>query len=172
MFLLRYTYIYTVFFLAVLFGSCGNSNSKSKCEAGDPVAIFSDKYEQIVNHSFKITGTESLEEIEFENGIKLELAQSGCESLKQEFRFIIPGYQNATEESLWSDFAINLFNYMGGIDIAFADFSFWSQAIKQAQPNLNVGVPFELGPGRWIKIDKISSSDHAVLIVTLSQQES
>jgi hypothetical protein len=165
-------YFLVTMVLSVVFMGCFNTSSESKCEVGDPVAIFSDQYSQILNHTFSLTGSNSLETIEFENGIKLELSQSGCEELTQEFRFYIFNQEGTSEKKFWIDFAIQLFNFMGGIDISFADFSFWGEAIKEIRENLKVGVPFELAPGRWIKIDKIESSDHVILLVVLSQQES
>jgi hypothetical protein len=166
-----YSFLLPFSLMAVLF-SCGESGNESKCEVGDPVAIFKGDYPSVLNQNFSLTGSNSVETVEFENGIKLELSQSGCEQLTQEFRFTIPGDQSSLDDGMWVDFAIQLFNYMGGIDIAFADFSFWGEAIKQIKPQLNVGVPFELAPGRWIKIDKVKSSDYSILLVTLSQQES
>ncbi len=172
----KFSYINILLLIICLnsLNSCGerSPNKAEDCKYGKPVSIFSNEFEQILEHNFVLKGLEGTENVVFENGIKLELIQSGCENLQQEFRFIIPETMTGEVPNIWVEYAIQLFYYMGNLDISLAQFSFWSQAFEELKEDLGNGTSLQLEPGRWVKVNGINSSDHSILIVLLSQQES
>lgn len=161
--------------IACLIISCNNSSSSKEvedCPYGSPVGIFSKELPDVVAQEFKLNGLEGVEYVQFSNGIKLELIQSGCEKIQQEFRFTLQEPVQSSDPEIWAEFAIQIFNYMGRLDVSLSQFSFWSQAFEELRSDLSPGNAVQLEAGRWVKLDGINSSDHSILIVILSQQES
>ena len=72
--------------------ACGsNSNDPfADCAQGRPVAIFSDSLEAVARHQFEIKDKIGMEQVAFKNGVALEVYQSGCDLVRQEFRFQLP----------------------------------------------------------------------------------
>lgn len=146
-------------------------NSTPKCSLGDPVAIFSPKMSKVKQHEFKLTQQNSQELVSFENGISLELFQSGCENIKQEFQFQIKGDYQEMPEEFWIQASASQFQYMSSVDQSLQTFQLWGQSIMENIKEIKIGERFSLGPGFFIKIDKVSAEAQSILSIELSQGE-
>ena len=94
----KLTILSFIFLLATVFIGCGNESSPSKktseqnqekCKYGTPTPIFSDALSKVTDHSFSAEGQKGIEEVSFENGVELELLQSGCNEILQSYQFKI-----------------------------------------------------------------------------------
>ena len=75
--------------LSFLLTNCSGDPQPETCKYKPPVAIFAgiDSFE---NHSFEVTGQNAVEKVFFPRlNMDVELYQSGCNALQQEFRFHI-----------------------------------------------------------------------------------
>ena len=82
-------YSITIFVLIYLLLGCTANNTSKSCKYKPPTAIFSgiDSFE---NHSFDLTGQHSVERIAVPKmNMDIELYQSGCDDIQQEFRFLL-----------------------------------------------------------------------------------
>jgi hypothetical protein len=82
-------YYFFLLTLLVSIISCMGNNQPKTCLYKPPVAIFSgiDSFE---NHSFELKGQNAVERISIPKmNMDIELFQSGCDDLEQEFRFIL-----------------------------------------------------------------------------------
>lgn len=163
-----------VLFLSIgyLFSCNGNSNQNFEdCSQGKPTAIFSDSLEQIVKHKFGIDKNVGVEFIQFNNGIYLEIYQSGCHLVHQEFRFRLPGKSPKNSNAFWVDQSISMLRFLGNQSSLHLAFTEWANAIDKIAKEVNVGQEINLSNNIYVKIDKIPSSDHSVLIVELFQKD-
>ncbi len=156
--------------------SCGSKNQTSDdpfvhCKFGKPESVFSKNIPKINSHEFHLSGKEGIEKVVFENGVHLEIIQSGCDAIRQEFQFFLPGNFEKTSADYWALKAVEQFQYMSVLDEKFAPFSFWANAIRQSAQHFNLGRSLEVQPGTFVTLDKIFSPDYTILIVVLSQRE-
>ncbi len=161
--------IHTVLMLvAMLYVSCSDSKNQTKdfsqCKYGMPSAIFSQTLKQVKAHSFQLKSQEAIEIIHFDNDVKLELIQSGCDEIRQEFRFTIKNFQKSNFQHT-IDEALKQLRYLGGLSDQYASFSFWSDAIAQKSMQLKAGEVYEIESNRFVKIDLIPENKQAILIV-------
>ncbi len=71
-------------------GSCGSA--AGECLANEPAAIFSPSIAGVKNHHFELKGRESVERLQLpEMALNLEISQSGCSELVQDFRIELDG---------------------------------------------------------------------------------
>lgn len=162
--------------ISLIFFSCGNKNQDSDdpfadCKFGKPEPVFSKEIPKINSHDFRLAGREGIEKVVFENGVHLEIFQSGCDAIRQEFQFTLAGNFGKVPADFWVLRAIEQFQYMGTLGEKFAAFSFWANAMQQSASRFALGQALEVQPGAFVTLDKIFSPDHTILIVVLSQQE-
>ena len=157
----------------VFLSGCGNNKDNTyfeDCRYGRPVAILNDTLPGIEEHHFELRSREGVEEVSFESGEELTIIQSGCDSIRQDFQFRLPGegYHDADRE-FWVDKAIQEFRSFAGLGPKYIMFSSWAQAIEAKKESIHLAQSEEIQPGFFVRIDRISSSDHAILMVTLSE---
>ena len=160
--------------LALFMTACRSGGSKSDCPTA-PSAIFSDGLEGVGTHDFMQNGAEGLEVVSFSNGVFLEIFQSGCDSLRQEFRFRLPSAEpgEAAEEEpgFWLQEAQNQFRALGALGPDFLPFSQWADALATRQEQFRLAEPMQVETGFWMMVDKIESFDGPTLVVVLSNKE-
>ena len=163
--------IILLLFVAFFF-ACGESNSDpfADCQYKKPVAAFSESLSEVNSHTFKMEGTTGVEQVLFKNGVSLELYQSGCNEIRQEFRFIIPGTFEIDEPQFWIDQAAQQFDYLGELSDAHAGMLMWAGEIRKNTARLELGQALEIQPTYFIKIDRIRSMDKVLIIVELFQR--
>ena len=141
----------------------------SDCKYGKPEAIFSAAIPQITAHSFNIHQREGIELVKFDNGITMELIQSGCDNIVQAFKFRIPGDHRKKSNLEWVNEAVKQLRYLGGLDQKFASLSFWGNEIEQINTILKLGSTHDIQQGFKVKIDKVLSINESILLLELSQ---
>ena len=140
------------------------------CKYGSPKPIFEEALSAVKMHQFQINGMEGIEEIEFEDSLGLTLIQSGCDAIRQEFRFRIPGSDfTGHENGFWISQCVGLLNFLATVDDRYASFYMWGQSIQEMASGIQLGEPVEVQPGFFAEIDKILASDHAILLLILSE---
>ncbi|MEM9921609.1 MAG: hypothetical protein AAF990_26130 [Bacteroidota bacterium] len=149
-------------------GSGGSSDPFAKCRYAKPVAIFSDSLSAVKQHQFELRENTGYEKVFFESGMELELFQSGCDNIKQEFRFSFPIKHQQDEPQFWIEQAIGLLNYMGNLSEKQKPFLMWSNMIRQQQQQMDIGEAFELEPGVFAKVDRILSDNNTMILLELS----
>jgi len=154
-------------FLCLLIFACGNTSKE--CTYGSPAAIFNKELKNVLDHQFSTKGQEAQENIVFDNGLKLEVLQGGCNSLKQEFRFTLNGNVEEDGKSFWINQAGQLFHFLGSLSDQYLVYHQYAQALKEAEPQMNLRESFLLGEGFFIKLDHISGTDYELLVVEVAQ---
>lgn len=112
-----------------------------------------------------------IEMIAFDNKLVLEIEQSGCNDILQQFSFIMFGkFPADTNDEIWKVLAIRHFRDLAKISPQLTAFNGWADAIESVQKDMKLGEPIKLGEGFIARIDKILSEDKAVLVVRFSQK--
>lgn len=167
--------IYLLSILVVLlFASCSNNsqtNSAGDCKYGSPTAIFNDTLQQISQHQFTTNENESSESISFQDGTNLQILQSGCNSIKQEFHFTYSGDYQERSLDQWIEEALLQFIKLSQMHPDYMVFQLWGQAIAAKAEEIKRAESIELESGFYFKLDWITSSNDANLMLTLSEKE-
>lgn len=152
--------------------ACDNQTREaafSDCRYGKPEAIFNKSIEGINGHSFNIEKDKSIEQMLFGSGKKLTIIQSGCNSIKQEFRFVLNGKFEGRDPVFWVEQAVKQFQMLSQLGPEFVVYGFWAQAIAGKAEQIKLAQPTELQPGFFLSLDKILSEEHAILVLILSE---
>jgi hypothetical protein len=155
--------------------SCRNSDSKT-CKSGTPNAIFTDSMPTVKKHFFELKKEASgekvgVEMVAFENKLLLEIEQSGCDAVVQQFSFIMFGkFPEQTNDDLWKALAIRHFRDLAKLSPTLTAFNGWADAIETVKKDLKLGEMTKVGEGFNVSIDKILSNDKATLVVQFSQK--
>ena len=170
---------YIKFILGLFLGiflSCGqenptnqNHNGFKHCAAGTPNAIFSSELDLIKKHDFQLKARSGVESIVFKDDLALQIFQTGCEQITQEFNFTLSGDFSDKKQVEWVDECIRLFRYMSTASPKHAIFNMWAGEIDRNKLHIKLGEKYQLAEGFFIKLNKIASSDQAFLAVTVSQ---
>lgn len=163
--------------LSIAFTLIGCNNNKvgrtdfSDCKYQAPAAIFSDSLSRVSRHQFALRQLEGVEEIDFDNGLNLTIIQSGCDAIRQEFQFQISGQSfPSADKNFWITQTIDWLKFLSSLHPKYLSFNDWGKAISIQAPSIELGEPIELQDGFFVEIDKIISSDHAILLLILSQK--
>jgi len=140
----------------------------SDCKYGAPTAVFASDLPTVATHKFELKSQVGFEEITFNNGLQLQLTQSGCNEIKQEFQFTLPDKPSADTPPYWVDQTRAQFNALGELGEKYLTLNFWAQPLEANREAISLGEPFELQPGFSIKIDRIIGSQNTLLLITLS----
>lgn len=153
--------------------SCRHQSSADNfkdCPSGKPEAIFSKDIAPIQRHQFQIRRQEAIETIVFESGKKLTIIQTGCDSIRQEFRFEFPDKIEGNQPAAyWVDQAVREFEFLSSLGPQYLVFSSWAQAISNNSNAIHLSESTEIQPGFFVRIDRITGSDHTILTVILSE---
>jgi hypothetical protein len=164
--------VFSLIFIAL---SCGNSDTKT-CKSGTPKAIFTDSMPTIKKHYFELKNEPSgekvgVEMVAFENKLLLEVEQSGCNDIVQQFSFIMFGkFPEQSNDELWKALAIRHFRDLAKISPELTAFNGWADAIESVKKDLKLGEVTKVGEGFNVRIDRIVSTDKATLVVQFSQK--
>jgi hypothetical protein len=157
--------MFSVFFL----WECRQANPFDQCKYGKPQAIFTEAHPDVKRQQFRIAKQESIEEIVFANGKRLTIRQSGCDTISQHFEFLLPEETWSDTPEFWIQRSIEEFDELATIDPSSLGFSTWARAIEAHAPAMSLTESFEVQPGFYVRIDRIVDTDHAILMVTLSE---
>lgn len=157
------------FFFLLLITACGEKDPFADCQYGRPQPIFSAQTSQVTQHAFGIRDMQGVEQIVFANKNKLELIQKGCDNIIQEFTFELPGTFKDETPDFWIRKAIEQFDYLSQLEEQYADLGMWAQAIGAVSAQMKLGEKTEVQPGFFVKLNRIVSTDYAILTVEFSQ---
>lgn len=156
-------------FLVLTITACGDS-TPAKCPLGDPKAMFSPEMAGVQQHHFAVKGQESLEELLLERGVLLSIRQTGCDALRQEFQFQVPGNYTNYPDSLWLKEAVRQFYSLGNLSEKTAGLKMWASAIESARPTMRIAEPKQLDQNIFVQVDKIVGAEESTLRVVLLQE--
>jgi hypothetical protein len=101
----------------------------------------------------------------------LEIEQSGCNLVMQQFSFIMFGkFPEQADDELWKALAIRHFRDLAKIDPTLTAFNAWADAIETVKKELKLAEVTTIGDGFNVRVDKIVSTDKATLVVQFSQK--
>ncbi|MFT5166821.1 MAG: hypothetical protein ACI8P3_002053 [Saprospiraceae bacterium] len=140
------------------------------CKYGQPVAIFSEELPQITKQSFELIGQKGIETVTFTDGNILELYQSGCNEVRQEYRFFLTGNYKEKADSFWFEQAIARLTFVGQLDDRYAVIGMWVGAIEQLIDKMTIGQFTEAEPDTFIMVDKIEEEESAIIIIVLERR--
>lgn len=163
-----------IFILILFVSACGQNNNSDEpfadCKYGQPFAIFNPDLPKLTKHQFDLTKTESTELIQFQDGLQLTLTQSGCDERKQEFQFKLPGHYQDEPSGFWVEKTLDLLQKLGQLGPDYQVFNAWAEALSLQSESIRLAQPLEVQPGFFVRIDKILSQDHAILLLILSEK--
>ncbi len=162
-------YILFLLFITTVISSCGNDSTPTKCKYGSPQLIFSSSDNFIKEQSHQLGEIEGEETVVFDNGLRLNLLQSGCNTIEQELQFTNYTFVTQSEQNIFKN-AIALLDYMGNLKEEVKAFSFWAGAIAENLDAFQPSQEVELAPNTYAKIDKIGQGEAAMIRVILSQK--
>lgn len=158
-------------FIIFLTFACRRADSSAQaedCKYGKPEAIFQADQNGINAHAFKLNKNEGLEQVTFSNGVELTLIQNGCDQIRQEFQFLLPGAPPTDEPPYWIAQAINLMRMLGSFGTDYQVFTVWAQEIENQVENIKLAESVEIQQGFFVRIDRILGNDNATLVLILS----
>ena len=148
-----------------------DSNKSGKCKYGKPTAIFADTMPTVAKHLFQIKDETGIEMVVFKNKLLLEIEQSGCNDIHQQFSFIMFGkFKNDTDDAVWKTLAIKHFRDLAQISPKLLAFNAWADAIESVKDKLKLSEPTTLEGKNEVRIDKILSDDKVTLVVQFSSK--
>jgi hypothetical protein len=165
-----YPSVFALIFL--LFAACKSDTGKpARCKYGKPAAIFSDTMPTVARQIFTIKDGTGIEMVVFSNKLLLEIEQSGCNDIHQQFSFIMFGkFQEGGDDDVWKQLAVKHFRDMANISPSLSAFNGWADAIESVKGKLKLSEPVELEGKTQMRMDKILSADKATLVVQFSSQ--
>ena len=155
--------IHWIFFVLFLATACSNPKQTTDCKIPKPEAIFTKSMSGVEQHSFKAEGHVADESVVFDNGLRLELHQAGCEKIYQEYIFYVPSA--LMKEKVHTRQAIEQITFLSNIDIKLQPFEQWVFAIRQNEEKFFENSEVEVAPGIFVKIDSIKSQDTQILTI-------
>lgn len=125
----------------------------------------------VAKHFFQIKDNVGIEMVVFNNKLLLEIEQSGCNDIHQQFSFVMFGkFKNIENDDVWKQLAIKHFRDLAQISPTLTAFNGWADAIESVKDKLKLSEPIEVEGKTQVRIDKILSEDKATLVVQFSSQ--
>jgi hypothetical protein len=159
--------LFLVFSLMV-FNACQNGQGAENDCKTKPQAMLRADMKGIAEHKFETKGSDSEEFARFANGKTLTILQSGCEKIRQEFRFELKGAPNTDDPAFWTDQAILNLAALAVLDPQLMPLGNWVMMIREKKAAIRLAETVPLQGGFYTKIDRISSNDGVYLIIVLT----
>lgn len=160
----------------LIFSAFSCADSPKTCKVGAPQAIFKNGMPTVKKTYFEIKREASgenvgIEMVAFDNKLLLEIEQSGCTDILQQFTFIMFGkFPEQSDDEIWKTLAIRHFRDLAKIAPELTAFNGWADAIESVKKDMKLGDVMKVGDGFNVRIDKIVSADKATLVVRFSQK--
>lgn len=126
----------------------------------------------VAEHRFNARSTESEEYVKFENGKTLTILQSGCEKIRQEFRFELKEQPSSDDATFWAEQAILNLAALAVLDPQLMPLGNWVMMIRSQKNDIRLAETLAVEGGFYLKIDRITSNDATYLIIVLSNYPS
>lgn len=151
--------------------ACGGGVTE-KCLHKEPVPIF-EGITGFENHEFEATGTNAVERVDIpEMGLSIELYQSGCNALSQEFRILIhDSYELDTPPAICAAHIANIFRILSEkAPKQLGPLYEWGKLILSNAQEIEYNEPLIIPEmGVSMKITKTHEVDSAILTLELSE---
>lgn len=172
---LRYKLIGQALSLLLILGACEehtkeDSTDFSNCMFEEPTAVFDPSLSFVEEHVFILHPSEAIEQVVFENGLELELTQSGCNEIVQVFQFKLYGNFPDLATQVWLEKAGQYFLYMGTLDELYFPLYKWGEAMLENAATVKLNQTFQLNETFSIKVNRKKYEHHALLSVTLKMR--
>lgn len=120
----------------------------------------------IKTHSFELFTAHAIEKATFENGLKLELHQSGCKFLKQRYQFFLPTEidESGADAAFWADIAAKQFEYLATF---LPEFSTYQQIVLVGRDHLKLGEPIQITKDAAYQIEKFVQNGQTIVVVEM-----
>ena len=165
-----------LFFIIIALWGCSGSEQEAvdrfeDCLYEAPTPIFSDRLPVICQHRFKIASSKGIEQIVFDSGLELDIHQSGCELMQQNFYFKVEEGIRASDAEQWILLAGEYFYFLGALDEEFLPLYEWGRMINKNARSMSLDVPFEVYPGFAVTVKQYKKRGDVLLEVVLTQVE-
>jgi hypothetical protein len=167
-FLLMIRIAFFLVFSLMVFNACQNGQGAENDCKTKPQAMLRADMKGIAEHKFETKGSDSEEFVRFANGKTLTILQSGCEKIRQEFRFELKGAPNTDDPAFWTDQAILNLAALAVLDPQLMPLGNWVMMIREKKAVIRLAETVPLQGGFYTKIDRISSNDGVYLIIVLT----
>jgi hypothetical protein len=147
-----------------------NFGCKSACKFGKAVPIFPKGLPIVTEQHFEAREADAFETVLFQNGLRLQITQSGCDDLKQLFEFIQQGDYAQRGDDFWKKTAVEQLKMMSKMHASLQLFGAWAAAIENVLPTLKLGESAEIESNTYVKIDKVTNGKDATLLLELSKK--
>lgn len=158
-------------FCGLLICSCSSSSEKSfkDCPESTPDAIFSAiDVSLMLSHHFEISGFRSIEEILLISDVHLELLQTGCSPMIQQFTIQFPiDHEISEHKHDLATFTSEAFAWIGSLSPSLQGLSAWSLVFRELAYELRSGESFDVEDIYEAKADLIISDSQLLLLVEL-----
>lgn len=149
--------------------ACQNGPSKNDNCQTQPQAMLQAGMRGVAEHHFEAKGTNSEEQVKFANGKTLTILQSGCEQVRQEFRFELKETPPAdADDKFWVDQTILNLAALAVLDPQLMPLGNWVMMIRAQKNDIRIAETKALEGGFYTKIDRITSDDRVYLVIVLS----
>jgi hypothetical protein len=166
------TSCFSFFLISIFFFACFAKDKPQGCKYKSPVAIFAG-IDSFPNHSFTVNKQDAVEKISVPKyKMDIELYQSGCDFLQQEFRFMLhePYPMNIPPDICANQIAGIFFLLARDAPLQLGMLSQWAAAIKADAASFKYNEKIKLaGSGITAQIDKIHQPESAVLTIVFSE---
>ena len=162
-----YKYIVLISWMFLITSCSEDTTKKEECRFGEPTAIFNQDNPALLSTNFRKEGRTGIETVQFKNKLSLELTQSGCQEIIQDFAFMLPMTNPDADGQFWIKQGEQLMRFLGNTDPSLVQFSEWANMIAQSGEEMKLGQAKEIQTGYFVTIDKITGNAETIIKVTL-----
>jgi hypothetical protein len=151
-------------------GGAPGQDAFADCRYGAPEPIFHAQLPAVARHDFRLSKGQGLEYIAFTDGLELEVLQTGCDHIQQEFRFRQSGQFRQAPADFWIDETARIFSRLGQLGPEYLSYFSLAQAIDEQANRIRLAQNTELQPGFFLNISPQSAEQSTTLVVTIGEQ--
>ena len=151
-------------------GGAPGQDAFADCRYGAPEPIFHAQLPGVARHDFRLSQGQGWEYLAFTDGLELEVRQTGCDHIRQEFRFQQLGQFRKAPADFWIDETGRIFNRLGQLGPEYLSYYSLAQAIAEQANRIPLAQNVELQPGFFLNISPQSSENETTLVVTLGEK--
>lgn len=167
--------LFVLFCIALLgFAGCANEPPADElftdCRYAAPKPIFHEGLESVARHHFQLEQGKAVESLSFDDGLQLQILQTGCDHIHQEFRFELDGGDTAAPDNFWISEAAGQFYRLGQLGASYVVYLSLARALDERNGQFRLGESIELQAGFYAKVERQNSRGRQLLAVSLSEQ--
>lgn len=135
-----------------------------------PEAIFRASSHFVSRHAFTLAKQESKEEVHFDNGTVLGIAQSGCDQRKMVLTFLMKGQEDHPDPMYWAVVATEQLNEIAAFSPEYLVFSAWADAIDARADEFRFGKAVALNEVFDAVITRQAGAEGVTLRIVLTEK--